>query len=105
RAFAAGLLGKPLVTHQTGPAGRIVRRVFVEKGCNIDRELYLAMVIDRAKGWPTMMASAEGGVEIEEVAARTPEKIFREAIDPAVGLQAFQARKLAFALGIPKTSV
>jgi succinyl-CoA synthetase beta subunit len=105
RAFAASLLGKPLVTHQTGPAGRIVRLVFVEKGCNIEREFYLAMVIDRAKGWPTMMASAEGGVEIEEVAARSPEKIFREAIDPAVGIQAFQARKIAFALGIPKTSV
>jgi succinyl-CoA synthetase beta subunit len=79
--------------------------VLVEKGCEIDRELYLAMVIDRAKGWPTLMASAEGGVEIEEVAARTPEKIFREAIDPAVGLQAFQTRKIAFALGLPKTSV
>jgi succinyl-CoA synthetase beta subunit len=105
RAFAAGLLGRPLVTHQTGPAGRIVRFVFVEKACNIDRELYLAMVIDRAKGWATMMASAEGGVEIEEVAARTPEKIFREGIDPAVGLQPFQARKLAFSLGIPKSSV
>jgi succinyl-CoA synthetase beta subunit len=105
RAFAAGILGKPLVTHQTGPAGRLVRQVFVEKGCDIDRELYLAMVIDRAKGWPTLMASAEGGVEIEEVAARSPEKIFREAIDPVVGLQAFQARKLAFALGLPKKSV
>ncbi len=105
RTFAAGLLGKPLVTHQTGPDGRIVRRVFVEKGCNIDRELYLAMVVDRAKGWPTLMASAEGGVEIEEVAARTPEKIFREAIDPVVGLQAFQARKLAFALELPKLSI
>jgi succinyl-CoA synthetase beta subunit len=105
RSFAAGLLGKPLVTHQTGPEGRVVRRVLVEKGCEIDRELYLAMVIDRAKGWPTLMASAEGGVEIEEVAARTPEKIFREAIDPAVGLQAFQTRKIAFALGLPKTSV
>jgi succinyl-CoA synthetase beta subunit len=105
RAFAAKLLGKPLVTHQTGPDGRVVHRVFVEKGCNIDRELYLAMVIDRAKGWPTLMASAEGGVEIEEVAARTPEKIFREAIDPVVGLQAFQARKIAFALGLPKASI
>jgi succinyl-CoA synthetase beta subunit len=64
RSFAASLLGKPLVTHQTGPEGRIVRRVLVEKGCEIDRELYLAIVIDRAKGWPTLMASAEGGVEI-----------------------------------------
>jgi succinyl-CoA synthetase beta subunit len=105
RSFAASLLGKPLVTHQTGPEGRIVRRVLVEKGCEIDRELYLAIVIDRAKGWPTLMASAEGGVEIEEVAARTPEKIFREAVDPTVGLQAFQTRKIAFALGLPKASV
>jgi succinyl-CoA synthetase beta subunit len=105
RTFAAGLLGKPLVTKQTGPDGRVVRYVFVEKGCNIDREMYLAMVVDRAKGWPTLMASAEGGVEIEEVAARTPEKIFREAIDPVVGLQAFQARKIAFALDLPKSSV
>jgi succinyl-CoA synthetase beta subunit len=105
RDFAKGLLGKPLVTHQTGPDGRVVRRLLIEKGCEIDRELYLAMVVDRAVGRLTLMASAEGGVEIEEVAARTPEKIFREAIDPAVGLQSFQARKLAFALEVPKASV
>jgi succinyl-CoA synthetase beta subunit len=105
RDFAKGLLGKPLVTHQTGPDGRVVRRLLIEKGCEIDRELYLAMVVDRAVGRLTLMASAEGGVEIEEVAARTPEKIFREAIDPAVGLQPFQARKLAFALEVPKASV
>jgi succinyl-CoA synthetase beta subunit len=77
RDFARGLLGKTLVTHQTGPAGREVRRVLVEEGCAIARELYLGMVIDRATGWPTLMASAEGGVEIEEVAARSPEKILR----------------------------
>jgi succinyl-CoA synthetase beta subunit len=105
REFAQGLLGKKLVTHQTGPAGREVRRVLVEEGCAIARELYLGLVIDRAKGWPTLMASAEGGVEIEEVAARTPEKILREPIDPAVGIQAFQARKIAFGIGIPKQSV
>jgi len=105
REFANGLLGKTLVTRQTGPAGRVVRTVFVEQGCEIARELYLGMVIDRARGWPTLMASAEGGVEIEEVAARSPEKILREPIDPTVGIQAFQARKIAFALGIPKTSV
>jgi succinyl-CoA synthetase beta subunit len=105
RAFAQGLLGKKLVTHQTGPAGREVRQVLVEEGCAIARELYLGLVIDRAKGWPTLMASAEGGVEIEEVAARTPEKILREPIDPAVGIQAFQARKIAFGIGIPKESV
>lgn len=105
REFARGLLGKTLVTHQTGPAGRQVRRVLVEEGCAIARELYLGMVIDRARGWPTLMASAEGGVEIEEVAARTPEKILREPIDPAVGIQAFQGRKIAFGIGIPKESV
>ncbi|MBP1686873.1 MAG: sucC [Deltaproteobacteria bacterium] len=105
REFARGLLGRKLVTHQTGPAGREVRRVLVEEGCAIARELYLGMVIDRARGWPTLMASAEGGVEIEEVAARTPEKILREPIDPAVGIQAFQGRKIAFGIGIPKESV
>ncbi len=102
--FARGLLGKKLVTHQTGPSGREVRRVLVEQGCDIARELYLGLVIDRAKGWATVMASAEGGVEIEEVAARSPEKILREPIDPAVGIQAFQARKIAFGLGLPKAS-
>jgi succinyl-CoA synthetase beta subunit len=105
REFARGLLGKKLVTHQTGPGGREVRRVLVEQGCDIARELYLGMVIDRARGWPTLMASAEGGVEIEEVAARSPEKILREPIDPAVGLQAFQGRKIAFGLSIPKESI
>jgi succinyl-CoA synthetase beta subunit len=105
REFARGLLGKKLVTHQTGPGGREVRRVLVEQGCDIARELYLGMVIDRARGWPTLMASAEGGVEIEEVAARSPEKILHEPIDPAVGLQAFQGRKIAFGLSIPKESI
>ncbi len=105
REFARGLLGKKLVTHQTGPGGREVRRVLVEQGCEIARELYLGMVIDRARCWPTLMASAEGGVEIEEVAARSPEKILREAIDPAIGIQAFHARKIAFGLGLPKESV
>jgi len=105
RMFARTILGKTLVTHQTGPAGREVRRVLVEQGCDIARELYLGMVIDRAAGVPTVMASNEGGVEIEEVAARSPEKILREPIDPAVGIQAFQARKIAFGLGVPKTSV
>ncbi|MFI5365622.1 MAG: ADP-forming succinate--CoA ligase subunit beta [Candidatus Binatia bacterium] len=105
RDFARGLIGKKLVTHQTGPGGREVRRVLVEPGCDIARELYLGMVIDRARGWPTLMASAEGGVEIEEVAARSPQKILREPIDPAVGIQAFQARKIAFGLGLPKECV
>ena len=104
RDFARGLLGKKLVTHQTGPSGREVRRVLVEQGCEIARELYLGLVIDRATGWPTLMASAEGGVEIEVVAARSPEKILREPIDPAVGIQAFQARKIAYGLDLPKSS-
>jgi len=105
RDFAKGLLGRTLVTHQTGPGGRVVKRLLAEQASDIDRELYLGMVIDRETGRPAMMASAEGGVEIEEVAARSPEKILRESIDPAVGLQAFQARKLAFGLGIPQASV
>jgi succinyl-CoA synthetase beta subunit len=104
RDFARGLLGQKLVTHQTGPAGRVVKRLLAEKASEIAHEFYLGMVIDRETGRPTMMASSEGGVEIEEVAARSPEKILRETIDPAVGLQAFQARKLAFGLGIPQTS-
>ncbi len=100
-AVAEKLLGQPLVTHQTGPGGRVVRRVLVEQGLAIARELYLGMVIDRASGRIVVMASAEGGVEIEEIAARAPEKILREVVDPAIGLQAFQARRLAFGLGLP----
>ena len=103
--FAASILGKPLVTHQTGPAGRIVRRVLVEEGCRIARELYLGLTLDRASGLVTAIASAEGGVEIEEVAARSPEKILREAVDPLVGLQAFQGRKLGARLGLPGASL
>jgi succinyl-CoA synthetase beta subunit len=94
------ILGKVLVTHQTGPQGRIVRRVLLEEGLNIARELYLGMVLDRAGGCVSVIASAEGGVEIEEIAAKTPEKILREMIDPAVGLLPFQARKLASGLGL-----
>jgi len=104
-SFAASILGKPLVTHQTGPAGRIVRRVLVEEGCRIARELYLGLTLDRASGLVTAIASAEGGVEIEEVAARSPEKILREAVDPLVGLQAFQGRKLGARLGLPGASL
>src|SRR5205807_196630 len=95
RAAAQELLGKTLVTHQTGPAGRVVRRLLVEQGCAIAREMYLGMVVDRASGRVTVMASTEGGVEIEEVAARVPEKILRETIDPAVGFAAYQGRRLA----------
>jgi len=89
RAAAQELLGKTLVTHQTGPQGRVVRRLLVEQGCQIARELYLGMVVDRASERVTVMASTEGGVEIEEVAARTPEKILRETLDPVVGLAGY----------------
>ena len=105
RDIAAKMIGMKLVTHQTGPEGKEVHRVLVEEGCDIGRELYLGMVLDRALGRLTMMASTEGGVEIEEVAERSPDKILREVIDPAIGLQAYQARNLAFALGLPKESI
>jgi succinyl-CoA synthetase beta subunit len=102
RAAATEILGKTLVTHQTGPQGRVVRRLLVEQGVDIGRELYLGMVVDRGSGRVAVMASTEGGVEIEEVAAKTPEKILREAIDPLVGLGGWQARRLAFGLGLTK---
>lgn len=103
--FALRVLGQPLVTHQTGPAGRIVRKILIEPACAIAREFYLGLTLDRGRGWVTLMASSEGGVEIEEVAARAPEKILREGIDPAVGVQPFQARKVGFGLGLPKAKV
>src|SRR2546427_13167094 len=105
RAAAEALLGKTLVTVQMGPDGRVVRRLLVEQGCAIARELYLGMVVDRASGRVTVMASTEGGVEIEEGAAHAPEKILRETIDPAIGLAAYQARRLAFGLGLAKEQV
>jgi succinyl-CoA synthetase beta subunit len=105
RAAAEQLLGATLVTHQTGPQGRVVRRLLVEEGCKIARELYLGLVVDRGTGRVTVMASTEGGVEIEEVAARTPEKILRETLDPVVGLAGFQARRIAFGLGLTKEQV
>jgi succinyl-CoA synthetase beta subunit len=98
--LAREILGKTLVTHQTGPEGRVVRRLLIEEGLDIARELYLGLVIDRATGRAAFMASSEGGVEIEVVAAEHPEKILKEFVDPAVGFQAFQARKLAFGLGL-----
>jgi len=98
---ARDMLGKNLITHQTGPEGRQVRRVLVEQGLNIQRELYLAMVLDRAQSRVTVICSSEGGVEIEEVAAKHPEKILKESVDPVIGLAPFQCRRLAFALGIP----
>jgi succinyl-CoA synthetase beta subunit len=100
--FARNLLGKPLVTHQTGSEGRIVRQVLVESGCDIARELYLGVVVDRASARVALIASSEGGVEIEEVAARSPEKIYRELLDPLIGLAPFQGRRVAFRLGLPK---
>jgi len=101
REIAKQMLGMNLVTHQTGPEGREVRVLLIEEGLPIDKEFYLGIVLDRASGRPVFMASAAGGMDIEEVAAKTPEKIFRETIDPAVGFRPFQARKLAFALGLP----
>ena len=105
RQYAEAILGKKLITHQTGPEGKEVKKVLIEEGCQIARELYLGMVVDRAKQRVVVMASQEGGVEIEEVAAKSPEKILKEYIDPAVGLIPFQARKLAFGLGIDKSLV
>ncbi|MBE3603009.1 ADP-forming succinate--CoA ligase subunit beta [bacterium] len=100
RDFAAKLLGKPLVTHQTGPQGRVVRRVYVEQASEVARELYLGMVVDRKAKSVAVIASTEGGMEIEEVAAKTPDRILTEPIDPVIGLAGFQARKIAFALGL-----
>jgi succinyl-CoA synthetase beta subunit len=97
---AEAMLGTALRTAQTGPAGQIVRKLYVEEGCRIERELYLGMTLDRDSGRVTLMASTEGGVEIEEVARVTPEKILRAAVDPLTGLQPNQARGLAFALGL-----
>lgn len=101
RAYASEILGKTLVTHQTGPEGKVVKRLLIEEGCQIEKEYYIGLVVDRGSGRVVMMASEEGGTEIEEVAATHPEKIFKEIIDPAVGLQTFQARKLAYSIAIP----
>ncbi len=94
------MIGMKLVTHQTGPGGKEVKRVYIERGCEIARELYLGLLLDRASSRMTMMASAEGGMDIEEVAATSPDKILKVAIDPAVGMQPFQGRRLAFGLGL-----
>lgn len=100
-ALTRELIGKTLVTHQTGPKGRKVRRLLIEEGAGIDKELYLSLLVDRDSGYPTFLASTEGGMEIEEVAEKTPEKLFRETIDPAVGFHPYNGRNLAFALGLP----
>ncbi len=103
--IARKMIGMTLVTHQTGPEGREVRTVLVEEGLKIKHEFYLGIVLDRATSRLVFMASSAGGMDIEEVAAHEPEKILKETIDPAVGLQAFQARKLAFGIGLPKEVV
>ena len=100
RGFADAMLGATLVTKQTGPDGKEVKRLYIEEGCDIARELYLAMLLDRGTSRITIVASTEGGMEIEEVAANTPEKIVRVAIDPATGMSGFHARKIAFGLGL-----
>ncbi len=99
--LANQILGMTLVTHQTGPEGRKVGRVLIEEGLEIERELYLSVVIDRASAAPVVIASAAGGMDIEEVAATHPEQILREVVNPGTGLIAFQARKLAFGMGVP----
>src|SRR5436190_23503685 len=98
--LAEKMLGMNLVTAQTGPEGRKVQKVLIEEGLDIKKELYLGIVIDRQTGRPVFMASASGGMDIEEVAAKNPEAILREHIEPVIGLQAFQARRLAFGLGL-----
>jgi succinyl-CoA synthetase beta subunit len=103
--IARKMLGMKLVTHQTGPEGRIVQRLLVEETLPIERELYLGIVLDRAQGQPVFMASSAGGMDIEEVAAKTPELILKEGIEPGYGLAAFQGRNLAFGMGIPAASV
>ncbi|TCS93158.1 ADP-forming succinate--CoA ligase subunit beta [Hazenella coriacea] len=103
--YATELLGKTLVTHQTGPEGQEIKRLLIEEGCPIEKEYYIGVVIDRSTNSVVMMGSEEGGTEIEEVAAKTPEKIFKEVIDPAVGMMPFQARRLAYNISIPKDKV
>ncbi len=105
RTYASEILGKTLVTHQTGPEGKEVKRLLIEEGCDIKKEYYVGLVLDRATSRVVLMASEEGGTEIEEVAEKTPEKIFKEEIDPVLGLTAFQARRIAFNINIPSKLV
>lgn len=105
RELAKGLIGKVLVTHQTGPEGREVKKVLVEEGSNIAKELYLSIVVDRGTGFPVVMASTEGGMDIEEVAEKHPEKIVRQVIDPATGFSSFHGRTVGFLLGFEKELV
>ncbi|KIH75684.1 succinyl-CoA synthetase beta subunit [Geoalkalibacter ferrihydriticus] len=105
KRLAVEMIGMTLVTHQTGPEGKTVKRVLVEKACNIEKEYYLSFLVDRGTSQVTLMASAAGGMDIEEVAANTPEQIFFESIDPLIGLAPFQARKVAFKLGLGAAQV
>src|SRR5262249_34645142 len=103
--IAADMIGMTLVTHQTGPEGRVVSRVLIEEGLKMERELYLSLLLDRAAGKPVMMASAAGGMDIEEVAEKTPEKIVRVHIEPGVGIVPFEARQLGFGIGLDGSQV
>lgn len=105
RTYADEILGKTLVTHQTGPEGKEVKRLLIEEGCDIQKEYYIGLVLDRSTSRVTMMGSEEGGTEIEEVAEQNPEKIFKEEIDPVTGLLPYQARRLAFNINIPEESL
>ncbi len=105
KQFATEILGMTLVTHQTGPEGKLVQKIYIEEGADIADELYLGVVLDRAKEMPVIMASTEGGMEIEKVANETPEKIVKVAVDPSIGFQGFHGRKLAFGLGLPKEQI
>ncbi|MDD2384698.1 MAG: ADP-forming succinate--CoA ligase subunit beta [Sulfurospirillaceae bacterium] len=105
KSLATEILGMTLVTHQTGPAGKLVQKIYIEEGVDIADELYLGVVLDRAKEMPVLMASREGGMEIEKVAAATPEKIIKVAVDPFIGFQAFHGRELAFGLGLAKEEI
>ena len=99
-AEAKKMLGRTLVTHQTGPVGKVVNRIYIEDGSGIERELYLALLVDRQSSRISFVCSTEGGMDIEDVAAKTPEKILSFAVDPATGYQAFHGRRIAFALGL-----
>jgi len=105
KEYATEILGMTLVTHQTGPEGKLVQKIYIEEGADIADELYLGVVLDRAKEMPVIMASTEGGMEIEKVANETPEKIVKVAVDPSIGFQGFHGRKLAFGLGLPKEQI
>lgn len=102
---AEHLLGKKLITHQTGPQGKVCHRIYVEAACSIEREIYLAFVLDREKESVTVVVSSEGGMEIEELAVKKPNSIIKVTVEPAVGMQPFQAREIAFALGLSKTQI